>query len=577
VDSVKHSSPWAAVDADLAKVWLFWQGQIDKKGGVTSKLERESRIFYTIATGGVVSGDQNAVYSFPGDLSLMKMNPKAFAYASGTNENIWLTWNGGDVGQWSIFGNLNTSPADQHDPNAWSADVRFQTPSCLVSVAEPSPVHRVIGSSDAYMDIAYSGRSKYDQTTDIFLTRYRRSGSWQNPRVDAVRMPRVRFNELLSKPMDPANDPEMPWRNAEELLRDSKRNVYTSKHVAWIRPPTAGRVDQWETPAAPTAHTDHPFIRVRLPDGTVVSGTDGRVIDPTGTEVAPPAAIAPEIDRATGVYTYTYTDALGNDAQAATLIGQMLVDFSAGMVRFTNPLPPKTKAYAQYTPQARRLTRGPEQDSAPFMFMEKTPMSSQANSSGLCPNPGLVLPDPTYTGQTSTDRLWLFWRKPTSSGVLASTTYYRTYRITATLARPVDMGKDAYGRSTGRPSKDVTLAGAAGPCEVSWDGSKLYFTEPDERYPGMSGYPGTVQVTYKPSDAATPNQTITVDLDTLSWEEELPETALPTRQIVNEGQVSAFADPSVVPTKIWVFWSSTRAGESDLYYQTISPNFQGAP
>ena len=188
-----------------------------------------------------------------------------------------------------------------------------------------------------------------------------------------------------------------------------------------------------------------------------------------------------------------------------------------------------------------------------------------------------MLPDPTYTGQTSTDRLWLFWRKPTSSGVLASTTYYRTYRITATLARPVDMGKDAYGRSTGRPSKDVTLAGAAGPCEVSWDGTKLYFTEPDERYPGMSGYPGTVQVTYKPSDAATPNQTITVDLDTLSWEEELPETALPTRQIVNEGQVSAFADPSVVPTKIWVFWSSTRAGESDLYYQTISPNFQGAP
>ncbi len=52
---------------------------------------------------------------------------------------------------------------------------------------------------------------------------------------------------------------------------------------------------------------------------------------------------------------------------------------------------------------------------------------------------------------------------------------------------------------------------------------------------------------------------------------------------MNEGQVFAFADPDGLrnpsdvrykPSLIWVFWTSTRAGSTDLYYQTISPNFR---
>jgi len=526
--SVKHSAPFAAVNSSNGNVWLFWQGQIDRLDSTTKKITRENRIFYTPATKGIIT-QPGSIFSFARDLTLTKMNPKAFAVNLGNMENIWLLWHGGDAGRFSIYGNYNQSPANSHDPNAWSPDVVFQTPSCLVSVSDPCPIYRNFGSQTTFMDVVYTGVSKYDQSSDIYLTRYEWNTSTQNPRPTARLLPRV-LNE--------------------ELLRDSKLNVYTSEHIAWRRPPSAGAVDDWGSRTATI-----PFIRVKLPDGTIISGTDGRVIDPSGTEVSPPTAVAPQVDRATGVYSYTYT------GTAANLIGQMLVDYSAGIIRFTKALPPLTKVYADYTPQARRLTRGPESDSAPFAFIEKTPMSCPAV--GPCPNPGLQPPD----ANAPVDRLWLFWRKPTTSGVMASTIYYKTYRVAVELPKPVELGKD------GKPTKQVTVTDASGtiPCEVSWDGRKLFFPASAERYPALSGGPGPVTVKYT---AKGENSETEVTFDTLTWQEELRDTALPTRQNVNEAQICAFADAPSVPTRIWVFWSSTRAGESDIYYQTISPNFR---
>ncbi len=50
-----------------------------------------------------------------------------------------------------------------------------------------------------------------------------------------------------------------------------------------------------------------------------------------------------------------------------------------------------------------------------------------------------------------------------------------------------------------------------------------------------------------------------------------PEVQMPDSNATNEGQVSAFKDP--LANKIWIFWTSTRSGTSDIYYQTISPEF----
>ncbi|MEN6372040.1 MAG: PQQ-binding-like beta-propeller repeat protein [Armatimonadota bacterium] len=555
-DSIKYSSPFAAMNLDTIspdnqmRVWLFWQGQADAIDPVTKKVNRESRIFYTLAAGGS-STDVGQIYTFNDDVNLTKLNPRAIAYNSDQNEILWLMWHGGDSGRWSLFGNLNISPLTSNNPGNWSGDVRFVTPGCLVSVAEPSPVHRTIGSTDIadrdhYIDVAYTGASKYDQTSDIIFTRYKWTGTNTGPSVNAVKLPRV---------------------YDEELARDSKRNVYTSEHLAWVKARSAGAIDDDVLSSTDDSLRYLPVIRVKLADdyttddgvaftkGTIVSGTDGSITKPNNTVSTAGTAIAPEIDHATGVYTYTLS------GDAGSLLGKMLVDYSAGIVRFTNPLPPKTKVFAFYTPQSKRLTHGSEQDSAPFMFIEKTDM----NSTNYTP-PGFG--PAGFKGVAPTDRLWLFWRKPSTSGVQASTIYYKTYRITATLSNPIDMA------SNGKPTADITVDHAFGPYEVSWDGKKIYFTSVDERYPGLS--PNTldpVTITFRQKGGSSTDR-VTETFDTLSWEEELPETALPTRLRVNEGQVCAFTDPCIQPSRVWVFWSSTRAGESDLYYQTISPNFR---
>ena len=74
----------------------------------------------------------------------------------------------------------------------------------------------------------------------------------------------------------------------------------------------------------------------------------------------------------------------------------------------------------------------------------------------------------------------------------------------------------------------------------------------------------------------------------VSWITELPEQSLfgfAADSNVNEGSIYAFADPdpmykssagtfAALPTsKIWVFWTSTRGGTSDLFWETLSPNF----
>jgi len=53
------------------------------------------------------------------------------------------------------------------------------------------------------------------------------------------------------------------------------------------------------------------------------------------------------------------------------------------------------------------------------------------------------------------------------------------------------------------------------------------------------------------------------------------ETVVPMDAAVNEGQLTAFRDP--LQARLWLFWSSTRAGTADLYYMTLSPRFDPQP
>ena len=196
------------------------------------------------------------------------------------------------------------------------------------------------------------------------------------------------------------------------------------------------------------------------------------------------------------------------------------------------------------------------------------------------------------------DRLWVFWRKagPPEAGVGQGTIFYKTYRVGVDLTElgmpPIPMNPG------GTPAVTVDVTNNFGPYEIDPTGRVIYFSEVDERYGSLfqpdtmpwigfdNGAPdpnplNPITISYKDAD----DDDQEVEAYDVFWLEELPEQSLfgfAADSNVNEGSIYAFADPSgVVPgtldgftsSKIWVFWTSTRAGTSDLFWETLSPNF----
>jgi hypothetical protein len=169
------------------------------------------------------------------------------------------------------------------------------------------------------------------------------------------------------------------------------------------------------------------------------------------------------------------------------------------------------------------------------------------------------------------DRLWVLYRKNDPSGSVKSTIYYKAMRLMARLPRPARLtAPDVNGNQ--QIFNGVTVTGNSGPFEVDWVRGRVYFTEVDE---GKS-----VNITYNWYDAsngATGQSSLNYQVawgDEMSaaaanGDETVPENPLPTDQAVSEGQVAAFKDPYL--DKLWIFWTSTRANTTDLYYETIAP------
>lgn len=620
-DSVRHHSPTIAENleriaedptADTGLTWLAWAGAADIQSTSSGKTQQEHLIFYTDATHGRVTQDGGAqvkVHAIEHDPSMVKRSPSFAVYKSGNQDRMWAFWQGGSGGKWSIYYSTNFDTTARHDPavTPWSAEVQLRTPDCLSSVSSPSALRRILWESrisgaqynnpNDLFDVVYAGTSKLTQNADIMLGRYLADANARSsfsPGQRALPMPRV---------------------FAERLVRDPKFGFFTSRHLAWMRLDRAAVargeqvpvIDKWGVydPTVPREHPDMPYVHVVLPGGytvtegtatrtlragSVVSATDGSIYEPDERnpslmiEIVPPAPIMPAIDDATGIYTYTYPR-----EATRSILGEMLVDFSAGIVRFTKPLPEVRnpdgtvsvpRVFADYTPQTWRLTTDAAIDSSPRAFIERTPMTPESNP-GMSSVGGPV------------DRMWVFWRKA-GSGVNTSTIYYSTYRVGVDISKLRAPDGSAYPPipidSQGRAST-LTVSGNLGPWEVDGAGRKVYFSEVDERYRSLEtaaggvlgAGPGPIRLAYKVGDV---NYEIIVH--DAFWIEELPEQSLfgfASDGDVNEGGIYAFADPdpkartasgtfhSVPASKIWVFWTSTRGGTSDLFWETLSPDF----
>jgi len=603
--SVKHYSPSIGENLavpctdDVNRTWLVWAGTADIKDNTTNKVSQSHVISYLDVTKG--PSENASVISH--DLSQVKRSPAAVP----DGNRMWVFWQGGDNGSWSI--DYTYSSAGPTFPtSSWQPDLKLRTPDCMASVGQPNPLLRhwwvdLIGAddynqsfTDAYrdtlshatkmFDVIYAGTNKLTHNSDIILSRY-----------------------VAARPSDPAA--VQPSRTAqplprvfnESLARDPKFGFYTSHHIVWMRAPKGGAlgIDDWGGYAVNSPTRDLPYVRVFFPDGyddgtiqlpanTAISATDGSVW--TGAkEMDAGKVITPDIDDATGIYTYTYP----SGGLADQVLGKMLVDFSSGIVRFTKPLKETKLAdgkistpevHADYTPQAWRITTDAAADGSPRAFIEHTSMT---DPSGIAVVGGLDVTWPRKK-PAPVDRLWVFWRK-TGTAVDSSTIFYTTMRIGVDLAK-LGLPPIAVDPTTGQVSDGANLriTGQLGPYEVDRTGTKVYFSEVDERYRslvGVAGLPMPVDPPRISYDCFGGPNIRDVPLTDISWITELPEQSLfgfAADSNVNEGSIYAFADPNpkesgtssrILSSKIWVFWTSTRGGNSDLFWETLSPNLWG--
>lgn len=657
LQSVRHYSPFIAENEDVppdvqsGRTWLVWAGTanvVDPDG----KISHEHRIFYTDATHGDVTATERKVYSIEHDPGSEKRYPSLSVFDRGGNRHrMWCFWQGSDSGRWSIYYSINDEapefPNTVSDPingvqrDAWTPDARLRTPDCLTSVSSPNPVHRqfwvdlrpdnpVTSGAKHLFDVVFAGVDRLTQNSDIMLARYAAVGPNDGNRS--------------AQPSSRAQP--LPRVFGEKLKRDPKYGFFTSEHLAWIRldpkrvaqglesPPV---LDNWGGYDVNSSNPDLPYIRVYfpngyevdsqtvLPPGSFVSGTDGTVRDASGAFLyRPPAPLRLdsaatendfrlEIDQATGIYTYKYP----KGSLTQRILGDMLVDFSAGIVRFTNPLkeiknPDGTvtapEVRADYTPQTWRLTTDMSVDNSPRAFIERTPMNPASNP-GMCrweTSTGDPKPAPV-------DRLWVLWRRA-DPGTNSSTIFWKTYRVGIDLSRyldsngkplpPIPMNADG----TVSASANLQVSNNLGPFEVDRSGSRIYFTQVDERYRSLfrmgstsfftsppppagvwdagTGLTVPIVVSYKDANGVVH----TVNAYDVFWLNELPEQSLfgfVGSASVNEGSVYAFADlytaekvPTVSGTtgprqysKIWVFWTTTRGGTTDLCWANLTPNF----
>jgi len=124
-------------------------------------------------------------------------------------------------------------------------------------------------------------------------------------------------------------------------------------------------------------------------------------------------------------------------------------------------------------------------------------------------------------------------------------------------------------------------------------GGRVYFTDVAEaiHLKPQTGPEDVKRLKFKITYTAVGLSEPQTEIAYANWIDELPTTALlgdQTMDMVNEGQLWAVPDPPYppcddwlnktrtqmwTPTSMWLFWTSTRAGTADLFYETISPNF----
>ena len=521
--TVKITSPSVAIAGTNA--WLLFGAQGYKNNttplpGNQGKVF-ESRIWYTPLVDGVPGASS---YPLTDDWTMPKYGVRGLATQFPNPPNppnvpsLWAFWYGGNNDKWRIY--YNVKP-DMTNTNPQTNAAQLPVPNGLSWTAEPSPVFwPVMNPISNVFDVIYSGYSTYHKNSDIYLSRYL-PGDTVASVADGGHWPMA----LRNLPMRDTGTYAVLTGLYTELRRDPAKGIWYSRDADW--------------------------------DTSSLAAIDIRVFPDRSDLVTPPDQVTsgtPIKDKQTGAWAYTYNNTSDPvEVALRSTYRAVIVDPAAGTVKFMNAPGADALVVAKFTPRAYRLTTDSASDVSPFALLD-----SDLNPRYLVSPLSFV----NCSGAPRTDRLWVFWRR-TALDKPGSGIYYKTYRYMVRLNQQIAVptaANLAIVTDTAVPTPNLLEA------EIDWINNRLLFTSADA---GKE-----VSVTYYPRGSINAvSETHVVEFA----EEMAPAQGSAfgslTRLVVNEGQISAFKDP--LDNKIWVFWTSNRSGNTDVYYEAISPRFYG--
>jgi len=285
---------------------------------------------------------------------------------------------------------------------------------------------------------------------------------------------------------------------------------------------------------------------------------------PTYTDIEKPNTR--RIDRETGLIVF---DTL--------LGGKAYIDPRMGTVRLSTGLPTTTsKLELTYTAKFRRVSVSTAAGSVGVsMFVDnrfdgvKPPSSTKywAEPNGN----GIVAGD-----HPQTNRMFLTYNRAAAGAGQSARPLMQTLRLGIQLPFKIFTDQGGNLSSGGTPTIQFIGPKPTGFFQVDPVKGRVYFSPQDE------DQPFTIQFYSVDSSSGALIGPYTVTNARVSWITESSEAPVPIEQAVNESSMFAFPDPfdSATfprPNLVWMFWTSTRGGAPDLYFQTVAPRFAPQP
>lgn len=266
-------------------------------------------------------------------------------------------------------------------------------------------------------------------------------------------------------------------------------------------------------------------------------------------------------DRETGLITYD-----------SRLGGRVTFDPSQGTVRFSTATPAgSAQLFMDYTPRFIRLSSSSNQGGG---AAKATAMYDQR-----------FISDPAYwrrgngafvTNEPITnDRLVLMWNRA-AGGSLTARPFLTSLRFGVDLTTKLPTlpdGTPGYRDNSGvHPAVLSVEAVGFGPVDayqVDPANGRIYVPQAYEGY--------TLRIVWQPADDSGAPLGGVLDQNFLAgYVTERAQEPVPIETAVNESSMAAFLDPFSYqndrrPPLVWLFWTSTRGGVPDIYFQTIAP------